>query len=204
MIPPFRPLAEDERLFVFRQATSAFESWYAKEIVVGMTDTELEAALTQALGIFGGCCETWQPDICHHGAGLKIWGRLGITAHHRSTTFRREKDRGNGASCLPRFGPRQSAGRAVPMTGRRSVDDAAAIRDPHRPGRAGGAEGRRGSFHQPLHFPKRGGQGKRQVMIGVAFPAIARKYKTAAILKGPIHIVPAAPHIHVVDFWHPN
>lgn len=68
------PLTPDERLAVFRTATSALPHWYAAQIQAGMTDTELAEALAQALGIMGGSGGPNAIGVMFQGAGLKIWG----------------------------------------------------------------------------------------------------------------------------------
>ncbi|WP_018148471.1 hypothetical protein [Henriciella marina] len=50
------PLSPQERDHAFKRATLGFARRYADEIAEGMTEKALEAALHEALGIFGGTC----------------------------------------------------------------------------------------------------------------------------------------------------
>lgn len=68
------PLTDEQKLCVFRAATSGFAKWYAEDIKCGMTDQQLAEALENALGIMGGRAAPGEPCVQYQGAGLKIWG----------------------------------------------------------------------------------------------------------------------------------
>ena len=70
--PP--PLSEADKREVFRLATRSFTEQFARKTKNGMTDTELEQALKDHLGIFGGSGGPDRLSVTHQGAGLKIWG----------------------------------------------------------------------------------------------------------------------------------
>jgi hypothetical protein len=72
-----RPLTWEEREQAFRIATRSLVHWYEKELVTGMTDLELEAALTRCLGIMGGCGGPGRMSIEFRGSGLRIWAARG-------------------------------------------------------------------------------------------------------------------------------
>lgn len=55
-------------------ATRRFAERYANQIAIGMSDKELQQALEDYLGIFGGSGGPDQISIAYQGAGLKIWG----------------------------------------------------------------------------------------------------------------------------------
>lgn len=67
-------LTIDEKQEVFKIATSAFKKRYKNQIDKGMTDPELECALKEILGIFGGSCGPDKLSVTYQAAGLKIWG----------------------------------------------------------------------------------------------------------------------------------
>ena len=71
---PSPPLTNAEKLVVFKLATQSFPKRYAEAIKVGMTDEELESALKQYLGIFGGSGGPNRLSVAFQGSGLKIWG----------------------------------------------------------------------------------------------------------------------------------
>jgi hypothetical protein len=71
--PIDRPLTAEEKLKAFRKATNALPSWYAEQIAAGMTDADLQAALENSLGVFGGSCGPGELDVSYKGAGLRIW-----------------------------------------------------------------------------------------------------------------------------------
>lgn len=71
---PSPPLSNAEKLEVFKLATQSFPKQNADAIKRGMTDEELEIALKQCLGIFGGSGGPDRLSITYQGAGLKIWG----------------------------------------------------------------------------------------------------------------------------------
>ena len=70
--PP--PLTEVEKREVFRLATQSFPKRFAREIENGMTNGELEQALNDYFGIFGGSGGPDRLSVTYQGAGLKIWG----------------------------------------------------------------------------------------------------------------------------------
>lgn len=76
-----RPLSEADKEEAFRIATRSLTKWYADEIARGMRDDELEAALTQVLGIWGGSCGPGRLDVLHQSSGLKIWAGWHIVNH---------------------------------------------------------------------------------------------------------------------------
>jgi len=65
------PPAQD-RIEIFKQATSSFMQWYGDKFADRMTDDELEAALTRSLGIFGGSGGPDRYSITFKGASLKL------------------------------------------------------------------------------------------------------------------------------------
>lgn len=75
------PLTPDEKHEAFCRATRFFVERYAEEIAEGMTDIQLETALKNYLGIFGGSCGPGSLDITYQGAGLKIWASREIHNH---------------------------------------------------------------------------------------------------------------------------
>jgi len=75
------PLTPDEKHEAFCRATRFFVERYAEEIAQGMTDIQLETALKNYLGIFGGSCGPGSLDITYQGAGLKIWASREIHNH---------------------------------------------------------------------------------------------------------------------------
>lgn len=76
-----RPLTQEERELAFRKATASFPKRYVKQIMAGMSDTELAEALEAVLGIFGCSCGPDQLTITHQGSGLKIWASWHIQNH---------------------------------------------------------------------------------------------------------------------------
>ena len=71
---PSPTLTNAERIEIFRIATFSFPKRNAEAIKRGMTDEELENALKQHLGIFGGSGGPSRLSVTYQGAGLKIWG----------------------------------------------------------------------------------------------------------------------------------
>jgi hypothetical protein len=69
-----RELTRADKLEVFRMATSGFKKYNQAQFEIGMTDQELEVALKQSLGIFGGSCGPDCLSVTYQGAELKIWG----------------------------------------------------------------------------------------------------------------------------------
>lgn len=76
-----RALTRADKEAVFSKATSALPKWFASQIALGMTDTELESALKLILGMFGGSCGPDRLCITFQGSGLKIWGSWHIQNH---------------------------------------------------------------------------------------------------------------------------
>lgn len=76
-----RPLSQADKEDVFRQATTGLPRRYACEIEAGMSDPELEVALKQVLGIFGGIGGPDRLSVTYRGAGLKIWGSWHVHNH---------------------------------------------------------------------------------------------------------------------------
>lgn len=75
------PLSPQEREQAFKRATSGFARRYADEIAKGMSTEALEAALHDALGIFGGSSGPGELSITFQGSGLKIWASREIHNH---------------------------------------------------------------------------------------------------------------------------
>jgi len=76
-----RPLTQADKEEAFRIATRSLPKWYADEVVRGMTDEELAAALSRVLGIWGGSCGPGRLDVMFQGSGLKIWAGWHIVNH---------------------------------------------------------------------------------------------------------------------------
>ena len=74
-------LSRHDKMEVFRLATRGFISRYQNKITEGMNDCELENALKDTLGIFGGSGSPHRLSITYQGAGLKIWGGWHIVNH---------------------------------------------------------------------------------------------------------------------------
>lgn len=68
------PLTREERLEIFRIATRSLPHRYADQVKAGMTDPQLQSALEDVLGIFGGSGGPNQVCVTHQAAGLRIWG----------------------------------------------------------------------------------------------------------------------------------
>lgn len=68
------PLTNADRLEIFRIATGSLVHCHGEKLKSGMTDAELEAALANTLGIFGGSAGPGKPSVSFAGAGLRIWG----------------------------------------------------------------------------------------------------------------------------------
>ena len=49
-----KPLTQADKELIFKQATSGLVHWHGNQFEKGMTDEELENALKNTLGIFGG------------------------------------------------------------------------------------------------------------------------------------------------------
>lgn len=71
---PSPPLSNEDRQEVFRLATSGFVNRYNVQIQSGMNDPELEVALKDYLGIFGGSGGPNHLSVSYTGSGLRIWG----------------------------------------------------------------------------------------------------------------------------------
>ena len=69
-----RPFTEADKELAFRLATRSLPRRYAEQIKTGMTDAQLEEALKEVLGIFGGSGGPDRPSITFTGSGLRIWG----------------------------------------------------------------------------------------------------------------------------------
>lgn len=76
-----RPLTEADKTEIFRIATRSFPKRYADAIKQGMTDEELEAALAQTLGVFGGSGGPDRYSVTFTGSGLRIWGGWHVVNH---------------------------------------------------------------------------------------------------------------------------
>lgn len=66
---------------IFRSATNGLALRYQKEMDAGMSDEQLETALKDVLGIFGGSGGPKRPSITFQGSGLKIWGAWHVINH---------------------------------------------------------------------------------------------------------------------------
>lgn len=80
-----KSLSREDKEWVFRKATSGFERRFAQEISNGMSDADLENALKDCLGIFGGSCGPNQLCVTQQGSCLKIWGSWEIHNHVTKT-----------------------------------------------------------------------------------------------------------------------
>ncbi len=78
---PTLPLTNQDRIEVFRLATRGLVHWYGDRFESGMSDSELKAALEQALGIFGGGGGPDSLSVSHKAAGLCIWGGWQVVNH---------------------------------------------------------------------------------------------------------------------------
>ncbi len=67
-----RPLTNLDRLDIFRIATASLVHWHCEQLRSGMSDAELETALTDVLGIFGGRAGPGKPFVSFAGADLCI------------------------------------------------------------------------------------------------------------------------------------
>lgn len=76
-----KPLSEADRTEIFRLATRGFPKRFAAAIRNGMTDAELEAALADTLGIFGGSTGPERFSTTFTGKGLRIWGGWHVVNH---------------------------------------------------------------------------------------------------------------------------
>ncbi len=74
-------LSRHDKCEVFRLATRGFASRYQNRFAEGMDDNELENALKNSLGIFGGSGSPNRLSITYQSAGLKIWGGWNIVNH---------------------------------------------------------------------------------------------------------------------------
>jgi hypothetical protein len=72
--PQHRELTKADKHDCFRKATRNLPVRYASAIVAGMTDQQLEEALEEVLGIFGGSSAPGERSVAFTGAGLRIWG----------------------------------------------------------------------------------------------------------------------------------
>ena len=67
-------LSHCDRIAVFRLATRSLAIHHTEAVKSGMTNEELECALADCLGIFGGSGGPDRLSVSFKGAGLKIWG----------------------------------------------------------------------------------------------------------------------------------
>lgn len=58
---------------VFRLATKGFVHFHRNRFEDGMSDIELEEALSSSFGIFGGSASPDRLSVSYKDAGLKIW-----------------------------------------------------------------------------------------------------------------------------------
>ncbi len=76
---PSDQLTQQERIEAFKLATKGLVNRYGSHFDQGMSDSELNAALEQVLGIFGGSGGPDRLSVSFKGAGLRIWaGRQSI------------------------------------------------------------------------------------------------------------------------------
>ena len=76
-----RPLTRADKIEVFRLATRPLVARHGDRFEDGMSDAELEVALKDCLGIFGGSGGPERLSITYQGAGLKIWGAWHVQNH---------------------------------------------------------------------------------------------------------------------------
>lgn len=76
-----RKLTQADKAMIFKLATASLPRRFADQIKQGMTDEELEAALKDVLGIFGGSGGPDRPSITFTRSGLKIWVGWHIVNH---------------------------------------------------------------------------------------------------------------------------
>lgn len=80
-----KALTVEEKRYAFLKATggchAAGRERWAEHARTGMTDEELTASLSRALGIFGGSGGPNCFHIVHQGSGLKIWASREVTNH---------------------------------------------------------------------------------------------------------------------------
>ncbi len=74
-------LTPEDRIEVFKIATRGFECHYCNQFQTGMTDQELQAALKEALGIFGGSGGPDRLSVSFKGSDLRIWGGWHVVNH---------------------------------------------------------------------------------------------------------------------------
>ena len=67
-------LSQEDRIEIFQIATRSLVYWHKEKFKDGMSDKELENALRQSLGIFGGSGGPHRLSVTFQGSGLKIWG----------------------------------------------------------------------------------------------------------------------------------
>ena len=67
-------LTPADRVEIFRIATRSLVHFHGKKLDAGMNDTDLEHALKQSLGVFGGSGGPDRLSVSFTGAGLRIWG----------------------------------------------------------------------------------------------------------------------------------
>lgn len=81
------PLTEEEKVWVFRTATHAFDKRYIDRIKVGMTDREIAETLEDIFGLEGGYGCEGKPHVKYQGSGLKIWGSWAYLNEHDAPLF---------------------------------------------------------------------------------------------------------------------
>ncbi len=75
------PLTQEDKIEIFRIATSSFVHRYGDRFEHGMTDAELAKALQTSLGIFGGSAGPGRLSVTYTGIGLRIWGGWHVVNH---------------------------------------------------------------------------------------------------------------------------
>jgi len=80
-ISPTKALTSADVAEVFKIATRGLLRRYADQIKTGMTDMELEEALKEVLGIFGGSGGPDSLSVSFSGNGLRIWGGWHVVNH---------------------------------------------------------------------------------------------------------------------------
>lgn len=76
-----KPLTQADKELIFKQATSGLVHWHGNQFEKGMTDEELENALKNTLGIFGGSGGPGRLCVSFTGADLRIWGAWHTVNH---------------------------------------------------------------------------------------------------------------------------
>lgn len=76
-----RSLTPEDKIEVFRIATSGLVHHFCSRFKAGMSDRELQAALETTLGIFGGSGGPNRLSISYMASGLRIWGGWHVVNH---------------------------------------------------------------------------------------------------------------------------